>query len=50
LGSLAELDTLLLLAKELKYFKEEDCSALLQKLNLIGKLIYGLMKKLGYKS
>lgn len=50
LGSLAELDTLLLLSKELKYLKEEHCSDLLQKLNIIGKLIYGLMKKIGYKS
>ena len=50
LGSLAELDTLLLLSKELKYLEEETCSDLLQKLNIIGKLIYGLMKKLGYKS
>jgi four helix bundle protein len=50
LGSLAELDTLLLLSKELKYLKEQTCSDLLQKLSIIGKLIYGLMKKLGYKS
>jgi len=41
---------LLLLSKELKYLEEETCSDLLQKLNIIGKLIYGLMKKLGYKS
>ena len=50
LGSVAELDTLLLLSKELKYLREETCSILLQKLDIIGKLIYGLMKKLGYKS
>jgi four helix bundle protein len=50
LGSLAELDTLLLLSKELKYLKEEVCSTLLEKLNIIGKLIYRLMKKLGYKN
>ncbi len=50
LGSVAEPDTLLLLSKELKYLKEETCSILLQKLDIMGKIIYGLMKKLGYKS
>ena len=50
LGSLAELDTLLLLSKELRYLKEEACFDLLKKLDIIGKLIYGLMKKLGYRS
>jgi four helix bundle protein len=49
LGSVAELDTLLLLSKELRYLKEETCSILLQKLDIIGKIVYGLMKKLGYK-
>lgn len=48
LGSVAELDTLILLSKELKYISEETCSGLLLKLDVIGKLIYGLMKKFGY--
>jgi four helix bundle protein len=50
LGSLAELDTLLLLSKELNFISEETCTDLLKKLDIIGKLIYGLMKSLGYKN
>lgn len=50
IGSVAELDTLLLLSKELKYLNEETCSILLKKLDIIGKIVYGLMKKLGYRS
>lgn len=50
LGSLAELDTLLLLSKELKFLTTEECEGLLKKLNIIGKLIYGLMKSLGYRN
>jgi len=50
LGSVAELDTLLLLSKDLKFIEEETVTELLDRLNVIGKLIYGLMKSLGYKS
>ena len=50
LGSVAELDTLLLLSKDLKFIEEKVVTDLLDKLNIIGKLIYGLMKSLGYKS
>ena len=49
LGSLSELDTLLLLARDLKFIKPESTDELLIKLDIIGKLIYGLMKSLGYK-
>ena len=50
LGSISELDTLLLLSKELKYIDEEALLSLLNKLDTIGKLVYGLMKKLGYSN
>lgn len=48
LGSLSELDTLLLLAGDLKFISSEVTDELLIKLDVIGKLIYGLMKSLGY--
>ena len=50
LGSLSELDTQLLLSKELGFIDEKICITLISELDLIGKLIYGLMKSLGYKS
>lgn len=50
LGSVSELDTLLLLSKELKFSDAVTTNLLLQKLDIIEKLIYGLMIKLGYKS
>jgi len=50
LGSIAELDTLLLLSKEFKYINEDAVMILLEKLDVIGKLIYGLMKSLGYNA
>ncbi|QEC66326.1 four helix bundle protein [Panacibacter ginsenosidivorans] len=50
LGSVSELDTLLLLSKDLKFIEGETVTELLDRLNIIGKLIYGLMKSLGYKS
>jgi four helix bundle protein len=49
LGSLSEIDTLLMLSKTLGFISDPTCSDLLTKLDTIGKLIYGLMKKLGYK-
>lgn len=50
LGSLSEPDTLLLLTKELGFIGSEIVELLLNKLDVIGKLIYGLMKSLGYVS
>lgn len=50
LGSLSEVDTLLLLARDLKFIEREITEELLIRLNIIGKLVYGLMKSLGYKS
>ncbi len=46
LGSLSELDTLILLSKELNFINEKECEQLIEKLDIIGKLIYGLIKNL----
>ena len=46
LGSLSELDTLILLSKELDFIDETESKQLVEKLNIIGKLIYGLIKNL----
>ncbi|MEL1242488.1 four helix bundle protein [Flavobacterium flavipallidum] len=46
LGSLSELDTLILLSKELNFINENECEQLIEKLDVIGKLIYGLVKNL----
>jgi four helix bundle protein len=46
LGSMSELDTTIMLAKELEYITEAKEKELIDKLDLIGKLIYGLIKKL----
>ncbi|MGN6213696.1 four helix bundle protein [Parafilimonas sp.] len=50
LGSISEVDTLLLLSRDLKLIQPELTDELLIKLDVIGKLIFGLMKSLGYKS
>jgi four helix bundle protein len=50
LGSLSELDTQILLSKELDFIDKATCDGLIIELDNIGKLIYGLMKSLGYKS
>ncbi len=50
LGSISEADTLLLLARDLKFIKPELTDELLIKLDVIGKLIYGLMKSLCYNA
>jgi four helix bundle protein len=50
LGSIAELDTLLLLCLKLDFLPEKETEFLTNELNVIGKLVYGLMKKLGYIS
>lgn len=46
LGSLSELDTLILLTKELHFINEIESEQLIEKLDVIGKLIYGLIKNL----
>lgn len=46
LGSLSELDTLILLCRELNFITEKECEQLIEKLDIIGKLIYGLIKNL----
>ena len=46
LGSLTELDTLVLLSRDLKFIPEEKTTLLVNELDTIGKLIYGLIRKL----
>ena len=46
LGSLTELDTLILLSAELGFISKEDSDKFIDKLDIIGKLIYGLIKSL----
>ena len=46
LGSLTELDTLILLSKELGFIPDEKSVDLIIELDIIGKLIYGLIKSL----
>ena len=46
LGSLAELETQLILAQQLKYLTEEDISPALQNADEIGKMLKGLQKSL----
>jgi four helix bundle protein len=46
LGSCAELETQVTIAKELKYVQEDEESILLDKLDHIGRMITNLLKKL----
>ncbi len=46
LGSLTELDTLILLSQDLGFIPEEKSSLLIIELDSIGRIIYGLIKKL----
>ena len=46
LGSMTELDTLLLLSGELGFITKEKIDILTAELDTIGKLIYGLIKSL----
>ena len=46
LGSLAELETQLMLSRDLRYLPEDRLSPLLQQTNEIGKMIRGLQKAL----
>ncbi len=49
LGSMTELDTLILLSKELGFLESNDCDILIDKLETIGKIIFGLIKNLEAK-
>lgn len=46
IGSIAELDTLCLICYELKFITEANFSDLNDKLNVVGKLVFGLKRKL----
>jgi len=46
LGSLAELETQILIGKELGYITNERTEYLIDQMNSVGKMIRGLMKKL----
>ena len=46
LGSLAELETQILIGKELGYITNERTEYLIDQMNSMGKMIRGLMKKL----
>lgn len=50
LGSITELDTLILLSSELGFIPKSDSDELIEKLDTIGKIIYGLIKNLESKS
>lgn len=45
-GSLQEIDFLLLLSKDLKYTKEAEYLKIKEKIDLIGKLLSGLIKSI----
>lgn len=46
LGSLTELDTLILLSRDLGFISNEKAALLINEMDAIGKMIYGLIKKL----
>ncbi|SDC14813.1 four helix bundle protein [Niabella drilacis] len=46
LGSLTELDTLILLCGALEFIPPQECTRLVEKMDIIGKMIYGLIKSL----
>ena len=46
LGSLAELETQILIARELNYIPNENSDNLIDQMGTLGKMIRGLMKKL----
>lgn len=46
LGSLAELETKILISSELNYISHEACENLTQKMDSLGKMTRGLIKKL----
>jgi four helix bundle protein len=49
MGSLYELDTLLLLSTELNYVSKDTSLKFQSKFEKISRLLFGLMKKLGYE-
>ncbi|MES2380314.1 MAG: four helix bundle protein [Bacteroidota bacterium] len=46
LGSLTELDTLILLSTDLGFIKKDESELIILKFDTIGKLVYGLIKSL----
>ncbi len=50
LGSMTELDTLLLLSADVGFISKSECDSLIDKLDTIGKIIYGLIKSLDSKT
>ncbi len=50
LGSLTELDTLILLSSELGFIAKAESEKLIEELDIIGKIIYGLIKNLESKT
>ena len=46
LGSLTELDTLILLSRDLNLISVGNANEVLEEIDLIGKLIFGLIRKL----
>jgi len=44
LGSVAELDTQLIIAKDLNFISDKDFNSTSEKLNIIGKMLSGLIK------
>jgi four helix bundle protein len=49
LGSATELDTLILLSSELGFIDKSNADVLIEKLDAIGKIVYGLIKNLESK-
>lgn len=49
LGSLTELDTLVLLSADLEFISKSESELIISKFDIIGKLIYGLIKSLDNK-
>jgi four helix bundle protein len=46
LGSLTELDTLILISRDLNFVDEDKANKVIDEMDTIGKMIYGLIKKL----
>ena len=49
LGSLAEMETQIILSSELGYLNKKEMTGLLEQLDIIGKMLRGLYKALGRK-
>lgn len=50
LGSMTELDTLILLSADLGFIDQSECNKLIEKLDVIGKIIFGLIKNIPSKT